>query len=223
LDVNRCLPRIVAFAVFLAAAGLGCPAMAQTPSDPHDQPHAGAASTAAVSTPAVVSPPAGVAVPPDYVVGPEDTLSVVFWRDRDMSADVVVRPDGKISLPLLNDVDVAGLTPEQVRERVIEGARKYVEEPNATVVVKQINSRKVFITGNVERPGTFPLLRPTTVLQLIALAGGLREFANSGDIVVVRLDGAKQQSYTFNYDDLKKRKNLSQNILLKPGDTVIVP
>jgi polysaccharide export outer membrane protein len=89
--------------------------------------------------------------------------------------------------------------------------------------VRQINSRKVYITGNVERPGTFPLLRPTTLLQLIALAGGLREIANAGDIVLVRTEGSRQESFTFNYDQMKNRKNLSQNIFLKPGDTVIVP
>ncbi len=162
-------------------------------------------------------------VPADYVVGTEDSLGIVFWRERDMSADVVVRPDGKISLPLLNDVEVDGLTPDQVRERVTEMAKRYIEDPTVTVVVKQINSRKVFITGNVERPGTFPLLRPTTVLQLIALAGGLKEFANGGDIVLVRTEGTKQETFSFNYDQLKNRKNLAQNIFLKPGDTIIVP
>jgi polysaccharide biosynthesis/export protein len=162
-------------------------------------------------------------LPPDYVVGTEDVLGIVFWRERDMSADVVVRPDGKISLPLVNDVIVDGLTPDQVRERVTELAKRYIEDPSVTVVVRQINSRKVYITGNVERPGTFPLLRPTTVIQLIALAGGLKEFANAGDIVLVRTEGSKQQTFTFNYDQLKNRKNLSQNIFLKPGDTIIVP
>ena len=125
--------------------------------------------------------PAGPTLPADYVVGAEDVLSVVFWREREMSADVLVRPDGRISLPLLNDVEVVGLTPDQIRERVIELARKFVEEPSATVVVKQINSRKVYITGNVERPGPFPLLRPTTILQFISLAGGLKEFAKAGE------------------------------------------
>lgn len=162
-------------------------------------------------------------MPADYVVGTEDSLGIVFWRERDMSADVVVRPDGKISLPLLNDVEVDGLTPDQVRERVTEMAKRYIEDPTVTVVVKQINSRKVFITGNVERPGTFPLLRPTTVLQLIALSGGLKEFANGGDIVLVRTEGTKQETFSFNYDQLKNRKNLAQNIFLKPGDTIIVP
>ena len=206
--------RLVAVASLLVfcAAWL---AAAQAPKTPEPAKPAPSASAPAV--------PAGPALPADYVVGAEDVLSVVFWRERDMSADVLVRPDGRISLPLLNDVEVAGLTPDQVRERVTELARKFVEEPSATVVVKQINSRKVYITGNVERPGPFPLLRPTTILQLISLAGGLKEFAKSGDIVVVRVDGAQQATFPFNYDDVKNRKNLTQNILLKPGDTVIVP
>jgi polysaccharide export outer membrane protein len=202
------------------------PAAAQTSKDTdakgtEPSKSAPAATSASPSAPPAV--PTGPTLPADYVVGPEDVLSVVFWREREMSADVLVRPDGRISLPLLNDVEVAGLTPDQVRERVIEGAKKFVEEPSATVVVKQINSRKVYITGNVERPGPFPLLRPTTILQLISLAGGLKEFAKSGDIVVVRVDGAQQATFPFNYDDVKNRKNLAQNILLKPGDTVIVP
>jgi len=181
---------------------------------------------AAAPASAQAPPPAdagGVTPPADFVVGPEDVLGIVFWRERDMSGDVVVRPDGKISLPLLNDVDVAGLTPDQVRERVTERAREFVDDPMATVIVKQIHSRKVFITGNVERVGPFPLIQPTTVLQLIALAGGLREFADASNIVVLRLERGKQLTFQFNYNDVKNRRNLHQNIILKPGDTVIVP
>jgi len=189
---------------------------AQTPRAEHSPAAAPAAPAAAPST-------VSVDTPGDYVIGPEDVLGIVFWRDRDLSADVIVRPDGRVSLPLLNDIDVAGLTPDQVREKITEQAKRYVDEPTATVVVRQINSRKVFITGNVERPGTFPLLRNTSVLQLIALAGGLKEFAKAGDIVVVRNDGGRQLTFPFNYDDMKNRKNLTQNIALKPGDTVIVP
>ena len=166
---------------------------------------------------------AAVTPPPDYVIGPEDVLGIIFWRERELSSDVVVRPDGKISLPLLNDVEVAGLTPDEVRQRLIERAQAYVEDPNATVVVKEIHSRKVFITGTVERPGTFPLMQTTTVLQLIALAGGLREFADASGIVVVRHDNGNQVTFRFNYNDVKNRRNLDQNIALKPGDTVIVP
>lgn len=203
---------VVAGALLVMCAAL--PVVAQAPRVPEP-------TQAAPAPPPAV--PTGPALPADYVVGPEDVLAVVFWREREMSADVLVRPDGRISLPLLNDVDVAGLTPDQVRERVTEGARRFVEEPNATVIVKQINSRKVYITGSVERPGPFPLLRPMSILQLISLAGGLKEFAKSGDITIIRTEGAQQTSYPFNYDDVKNRKNLTQNILLKPGDAVIVP
>ena len=209
-------------ALIAASIGLVCTAAAAGAhsADPQEPPRRAAASAAGAPA---APPPVAATTPADYVVGPEDVLSVVFWREKDISADVVVRPDGKISLPLLNDVEVAGLTPEQIRARVTEAARQFIEEPNASVVVKQINSRKVYITGNVERPGTFPLLRSTSILQLIALAGGLKEFAKAGDIVLVRSEGARQLSYSFNYDDLKNRKKLAQNILLQPGDTVIVP
>jgi polysaccharide biosynthesis/export protein len=208
---------IAAASLLLLCAAAPLAAQATTVPDPAKP------ATSAPAPAAAPTVPAGPTLPADYVIGAEDVLSVVFWREREMSSDVLVRPDGRISLPLLNDVEVAGLTPDQVRERVIELAKKFVEEPSATVVVKQINSRKVYITGNVERPGPFPLLRPTTILQLISLAGGLKEFAKAGDIVVVRVEGAQQATFQFNYDDVKNRKSLSQNILLKPGDTVIVP
>jgi polysaccharide export outer membrane protein len=209
---------IAAASLLLLCAAVPLAAQAPNASEP---PRAAAGTPAPPAAAPTV--PAGPTLPADYVIGAEDVLSVVFWREREMSSDVLVRPDGRISLPLLNDVEVAGLTPDQVRERVIELAKKFVEEPSATVVVKQINSRKVYITGNVERPGPFPLLRPTTILQLISLAGGLKEFAKAGDIIVVRVDGTQQATFPFNYDDVKNRKGLSQNILLKPGDTVIVP
>lgn len=199
----------------LAPAAAG--AAGQTPLPAAPPPPTGAQAPPPPAAPSGVTPPA------DYVVGPEDVLGIVFWRERDLSGDAVVRPDGKISLPLLNDIEVAGLTPDQVRERVTERAREFVEEPTATVVVKQIHSRKVFITGNVERVGPFPLIQQTTVLQLISMAGGLREFADASNIVVLRLENGKQLTFQFNYNDVKNRRNLHQNILLKPGDTVIVP
>jgi polysaccharide export outer membrane protein len=157
------------------------------------------------------------------VIGAEDVLSIVFWRDKDMSADVVVRPDGKISLPLLNDVDAAGLTPDQLRSQLVKAASKFVEDPNATVVVKEIHSRKVFITGNVAKAGTYPLMGDMNVLQLIALAGGLAEYADSKNIMIMRNEGGRQESFKFNYKDVTKQKHVEQNIVLKPGDTVIVP
>jgi polysaccharide export outer membrane protein len=166
---------------------------------------------------------AAVPLPAGYVIGPDDVLSIVFWRDESMSAEVRVRPDGMISLPLLNEVRAAGYTPEQLREFVTTAAAKYVEEPHATVVVKEINSRKVFVTGNVEKPGTYPLTTPMTVLQLIATAGGLKEYADADSIVIIRNEEGRQQYHKFNYKDVVKQKHVEQNILLKPGDTVVVP
>jgi polysaccharide export outer membrane protein len=164
-----------------------------------------------------------IVAPPDYTIGPDDVLAVMFWRDKDLSAEVVVRPDGKISLPLLNDIEAGGLTPEQLRERVLEQARRFVEDPSASVVVKQVNSRKVFITGEVAKPGTYPLTGPTTVLQLIATAGGLKEFVDGNNIVVMRTESGRQVRYRFSYKSVVKGKNVKQNIELKPGDTVVVP
>jgi len=197
------------------------PPPAQPPSPAPAPAPAPASGNATPSAPAAV--PAGVTAPPDYVIGADDILTVIFWREKDMSADVGVRPDGRISLPLLNDVQAAGLTPEQLRVNLTQLATKYIEEPTVTVVVKQINSRKVYITGQVAKPGPYPLMGPLTVLQLIALSGGLQEYADSENISVVRTVNGKPTRSRFNYKDFTRGKNLEQNIELKPGDQVIVP
>jgi polysaccharide export outer membrane protein len=159
-----------------------------------------------------------------YVIGPDDVLSIVFWKDKDLSAEVTVRPDGKVSLPLLNDVQAQGRTPEQLRDALKQAAQAYVEDPNPTVMVKEIKSRRVFITGQVEKPGPYPLTGETTVLQLIAMAGGMREFADGSNISIIRkADDGGSLILPFNYRDVLKRKNLHQNVQLKPGDTVVVP
>jgi polysaccharide export outer membrane protein len=184
-----------------------------------------AAQTAASPAPAASAgaPVAGITPPPDYVIGADDQLSVVFWREKDLSGDVVVRPDGKITLPLLNDVHAAGLTPDALRDMLTEAAAKFVEEPNVSVAVKQINSRKVFITGQVAKPSPYPLNGPMTVVQLISLAGGLLEYADEENVRVLRTENGTSVSFRVNYDELKKGKNLKQNIELKPGDQVLVP
>ena len=167
---------------------------------------------------------AAVTVAPDYVIGADDVLSIMFWRDKDLSApEVVVRPDGMVTLPLLNDVPAAGRTPEQLGNAIREAARKYVEDPNPTVIVKEIKSRRVFITGRIEKPGPYPLNGKTTILQLIAMAGGLREYVDGKDISLMRTEQGKQSVYAFNYQDVVKKKYLHQNIELKPGDVVVVP
>ncbi|HUR00039.1 MAG TPA: polysaccharide biosynthesis/export family protein [Gemmatimonadaceae bacterium] len=184
-----------------------------------------ASSASPQTSPAAVQDavPTGVETPAGYVIGPEDVLTVVFWREKDISGDVIVRPDGMISLPLINEVQAAGQTPDQLRIKIGELANKYLEDPNVAVVVKQINSRKVFITGNVNKIGTYPLTTTITVLQLITMAGGLQEYADQENIVVVRNEKGRAVSYRFNYKDVVKRRNLAQNIQLLPGDTVVVP
>jgi polysaccharide export outer membrane protein len=179
----------------------------------------------------ILSPPSGAndrtaaspAVAPDYVIGAEDILSIVFWKDNDMSATVVVRPDGKISLPLLNEVQAAGRTPEQLRATLVEAAGRFIEDPNATVLVKEIHSRNAFIIGNVTKPGAYPVASEMNVLQLIALAGGLLEYSDAKNIIVIRIENGVRQDHKFNYKDVVKQKHAEQNIALMPGDTVVVP
>jgi polysaccharide export outer membrane protein len=162
------------------------------------------------------------ALPTDYVIGVDDLLSVVFWKEKDLSAEVVVRPDGKISLPMLNDVPAVGMTPEQLAKSIEQAALKFVRDPGATVMVKEVRSRKVYVVGEVGRPGPFPLGNEMTVLQAIAEAGGLLEHANKGDVAVVRMVNGKEQRFKFNYNDVVRGKNTQQNIRLLPGDTILV-
>lgn len=162
-------------------------------------------------------------LPANYVIGPDDVLGIVFFGDEALTGDVVVRPDGKISVPLLHDIQAAGLTPEALRDSLMKAGSRYLESPNATVVVRQINSRKVFITGRVQRSGPYVLTAPTTVLQLIALAGGLTDWAEEDQIVVMRTENGRQVRHKFNYTDVREGKKLQQNIVLEPGDTIVVP
>ena len=173
--------------------------------------------------PALAATTAGVPVPPGYVIGPDDVLQLMFWREKDMSVEVSVRPDGMISVPLVNDITAAGLTPEQLREKVMQEARRYTQDASVTIVVKQINSRRVYITGEVTKPGLYSLTGPMTVLQLVSVAGGLKEFADSKNIRIMRTVNGKPTSLRFNYKAVTEGKDLVQNVDLKPGDTVIVP
>lgn len=161
-------------------------------------------------------------LPKDYVIGVEDVLNVIFWRDKELSAEVLVRPDGKISLPILNDVIAAGLTPEQLAGEVQKAATKFVRDPGATVIVKEIRSRKVYVIGEVVKPGTFPLASEVNVLQIIAEAGGFIEGAKKGDVVIVRMENGQERRFKFNYNDVVRGKNAQQNIKLLPGDTILI-
>jgi polysaccharide biosynthesis/export protein len=168
------------------------------------------------------APATAPVLPSDYVIGVEDVLNVIFWREKDMSAEVVVRPDGKISLPMLNDVQAAGLTPEQLADIVAKAGSKFVRDSGATVMVKEIRSRKIYIIGEVNRPGTIQLGSEMTVLQALGEAGGFVEGADKGDVIIVRKEGNSERRFKFNYNDVVKGKNPAQNIRLMPGDTIIV-
>ena len=181
------------------------------------------ATPAGVTPTTAVAAAPGVNIPTEYTIGADDVLSVIFWRDKELTADVTVRPDGMVSLPLMNDIKASGLTPAQLKDRIVDESKKYVEDPNVTVVVKQINSRKVFITGEVNKAGPYPLTSTTTVLQLLSLAGGFKEYAHTDKISIVRMENGKQTSFKFNYKDVINGKKLQQNIELKPNDTIIVP
>jgi polysaccharide biosynthesis/export protein len=197
-----------------AAQGQSAPTGSQTPATTANGP----STTATVPIPAP-----GIQPPSDYLIGPEDVLEVVFWREKDLSGQVMVRPDGMVSLPLLNDVQAAGLTPEQFRLKLLEAAGRFVENPSAAVIVRTINSRKVYATGELGKPGVYPLHGPMTVMQLITLAGGFSEYADVKSVAIVRNENGKAVRYKFNYKDYARGKNAQQDIALKPGDTVIVP
>src|SRR5262249_35232537 len=133
-----------------------------------------------------------------------------------------VRPDGKISLPLVNDVMAVGMTPEDLAVAIAKTAAKYAKDPSATVIVKEIHSRRIYVIGEVSKPGSFELRGDMTVLQAIGEAGGFVEGAKKSGVIVVRHEGGKERRYKFNYSDFVKGKNIQQNIALMPGDTVLV-
>ena len=158
-----------------------------------------------------------------YVIGPADILEIHVWREPDLSRTIPVRPDGKITLPLLNDVQASGLTPLELKARIEKGLAKFVESPTVSVAVQEIHSKNIFVFGQVESPGQYPLQKDLTVLQALSLAGGLAEWADKGDIIVLRKENGKQRRIKFDYKNVSKGKHLERNIFLRPGDTIIVP
>lgn len=165
--------------------------------------------------------PAGA--PEEYLVGESDVLHVNVWKEPEVSQTVIVRTDGDISLPLINDVKVAGMTPLQIQTMIAEKLKAFLTNPQVTVTVTDIRSKRAFITGEVARPGGYPLNTETTVLQLIAQAGGLTPFAKKDSITVLRFENGKEQRLAFKYKEVVHGKNAGQNIALRPGDTVVVP
>jgi polysaccharide export outer membrane protein len=159
---------------------------------------------------------------PDYVIGADDNLHISVWKEVDLTTSLPVRPDGKISLPLLNDVQAAGLTPMQLADSITEKLKKYIADPRVTVVVTAMNSRRIYVLGEVLHTGAVPLLPNMTVLQALATAG-FTQFANVKGIYVLRTENGKQVKLPFNYKQVVKGGDPRQNIVLKPGDTVVVP
>jgi polysaccharide export outer membrane protein len=160
----------------------------------------------------------------DYVIGVADDLDVLVWKDPELSAKgIPVRPDGKIALPLLGDVAAQGLTPSELAANITDRLRKYMSDPRVNVNVSAVNSRRYYILGEVTHTGVFPLLNDMTVLQALSTAGGLTPYAKTKKIYVLRKVNGKQETYPFNYNDVVKGRQMEQNIMLKPGDTIMVP
>jgi|HubBroStandDraft_4_1064222.scaffolds.fasta_scaffold451193_2 polysaccharide export outer membrane protein len=158
-----------------------------------------------------------------FVIGNDDVLAINVWKEPDISRSIPVRSDGKISLPLVGEVQAAGLTPLALEKNIAEKLKNFISEPEVTVMVQQINSQKFNILGQVARPGTYVIANSPTVLDAIALAGGFRDFAKQKSIYILRQGPGGESRLHFNYKDVSQGKDMAQNIKLQPGDTIIVP
>jgi polysaccharide export outer membrane protein len=202
---------LVAASAAVAAVLLSAPAAAQS-----SPPRASTPGSPASATPS----PAPAA---NYLIGADDVLTIDFWRDPSLSGDVIVRPDGKITLKQMSDIQAAGLTTSELTEVIKTAAAPlFTNPPVVTVIVKQINSRKVSITGSVIKPNRYPLTDRMTIMDLISLAGGLQDWAKVKDIILWRTENGKQVPYKFNYEEFSKGRKPDQNRELKPGDLVVV-
>ncbi len=158
-----------------------------------------------------------------FVIGNDDVLAINVWKEPDISRSIPVRSDGRISLPLVGEVQAAGLTPAKLEKEIASRLKNYISEPEVTVMVQQVNSQKFNILGQVVKPGSYILANSPTVLDAIALAGGFRDFAKKKSIYVLRQGPSGEQRLPFNYKEVSQGKNMAQNIKLEPGDTIIVP
>jgi polysaccharide export outer membrane protein len=216
---------ILALAALLAPLGVwpgvGQQARAQQAADTSaTKPAAGAADPAKMGAPKTQESAPSAVDTRTFVLGAEDVIAIKVWREPELSGQFVVRPDGKISLPLVNEIQASGLTPKQLEKALSDGLSKFINQPEVTVQVTTVNSRKYYIQGEVQRPGAYPLVVPTTVLEALVNAGGFREFANTKKITVLR-NGRERMR--FNYKDVTRGKHPEQNIQLQPGDQIIVP
>jgi polysaccharide biosynthesis/export protein len=160
---------------------------------------------------------------PLYIIQPNDVLAIFVWKEPSLSGKVLVRPDGRISFPLIQDLPAAGLNPVQLKENIEKGLKQFIDVPNVTVTVDAIQSYRVFVLGKVGKSGEIKVEKPISVLQALSLAGGTQEFANLAEIVIIRNSGEDSTLYRFNYPEVIKGKNFSQNMQLRSGDVVVVP
>lgn len=182
-----------------------------------------AAATAQFNTAgATTEKPKAAADAATYVIGPADVLSITVWKEPSLSSTLPVRPDGMISMPLLNDVQAAGFTPMKLAESITSKLKKFIQDPQVSIVMTEVNSKRVYLLGEVGKPGPVPLISGMTVLQVISSAGGLSQFANSKKIYVLRNENGVQRKIAFNYKQALKGE-INQNISLQAGDTVVVP
>lgn len=209
-----------ALLVTVAAVGLAVPALALAPDERAADPP-GVPATPAPS-PAAAAPAAGVD-PATYRIGPEDTLAIAVWQNEDLTRTVPVRPDGKISLPLVNDVQAAGLTPNQLRSVLLKKLAEYVPSPEVSVIVREVHSFKVSVIGEVKKTGRHELKGRATVLDILAMAEGFGEFAGRGRIVVLRPEGKTMRQIPFNYNKVMSSNGALENFFLQPGDIIVVP
>jgi polysaccharide export outer membrane protein len=159
----------------------------------------------------------------EYKIGAQDMLRIDVWKEDQLTRTVPVRPDGKVTLPLLNDVQAVGLTPMQLAGVISEGLKKYINNPQVTVTLTEINSRRIYVMGEVARAGAFPLLPNMTVLQALSSSGGFTQFARTKKIYVLRVEDGKQVKLPFNYKEVVDGKKPQQNIFLQPSDVIVVP
>jgi len=158
-----------------------------------------------------------------YVIGAEDVLYIHVWKDETLSKTVSVRTDGKISIPLIDEIKAAGLTPLQLKEKLTEKLKEYLDVPTVTVIVMEANSFKVYVSGQVRTPGVLRLRTETSLAQAVSMVGGFTDWANQSKIIIIRKENGKEKRFTINYKKIIQGKDLNSNILLKPGDTIIVP
>ncbi|HEY2934564.1 MAG TPA: polysaccharide biosynthesis/export family protein [Acidobacteriota bacterium] len=158
-----------------------------------------------------------------YVIQPNDILEIFVWKQTDLSRKVLVRPDGRISVPLVQDIEAGGSTPGELKANLEARLKEYIISPHVTVIVDTIQHYKIYVIGKVQKPGSFPSEKPISALQALTLAGGFQDYANTSEITIIRIDGKEHMVFHFNYKDVIKGKGTDQNILLKSGDVVVVP